>query len=82
MGRMTRTIAIAAALWAGGCAGGDEECLPSTGDNCSCNAQCLTQSEIDEAQKDGVCDLGCGEPEWKCARTEDGCEVVTPLDAP
>lgn len=82
MGRTMRTLALAAALWAGGCGPGDvEECLPSTGDNCSCDAQCLTPSEIDEAQKDGVCDLGCGTPDWKCARTEAGCEVVIPVEA-
>lgn len=53
------------------------ECLPTYGDQCACEPQCMTQAEIDEVVRGLVCDLGClGELDWACVRDERGCQVV------
>lgn len=54
------------------------DCIPSTGDNCSCDPQCLTQAEID--QFDSFCDLGCYEPDWTCDLVDGACVVVAPAE--
>jgi hypothetical protein len=63
------------------------DCIATTGDNCDCEPKCMTQEELDEAQKDGVCDLGCSfgdgsssEPDWTCTVVDGACTVVEPSD--
>lgn len=61
------------------------DCIPTTGDNCDCEPKCMTQDELDEAQKDGVCELGCmfgdgTEPDWTCTVVDGACAVVEPSD--
>ena len=56
------------------------DCIPTTGDNCSCTPQCLTQAELDKI--DSHCDLGCifdsgsSELNWTCAEEDGVCVVV------
>lgn len=62
------------------------DCIPTTGDNCSCERQCLTEHELKVAQRNGVCDLGCMfgedtasmsmEPNWECEVRDGECAVV------
>jgi hypothetical protein len=53
------------------------DCHPTRGDNCSCDAKCMTDAEI--AAIDDFCDLGCiGEIDWTCDVVDDACVVVMP----
>ena len=55
-----------------------EDCLPTLGDHCSCEPQCLTQGQIDRI--DVFCDLGCDEAaeslDWDCTVIADECAVA------
>lgn len=60
-----------------------DDCLPTTGDNCSCTPQCMTEGQIRRAQAGGVCDLGCSfdtagssEPNWECGLSGNTCVVL------
>ena len=55
-----------------------DECLPTLGDNCSCEPKCMTEKEIKRAQRNGICDLACPTDtagSWSCA-VEEGEWVV------
>jgi hypothetical protein len=73
--------------WLVGCATLEtrpEDCIATTGDNCSCEPQCMTETELHRAQAEGVCDLGCSfgdtgfssEPNWTCTVIDGECAVV------
>ena len=56
------------------------DCLPTYGDNCDCDPKCMTEAELQEARKDGPCDLVCdvdgNEPFWACTVVDGVCVVV------
>jgi hypothetical protein len=61
---------------AAGCLTGtlrDEDCLPTTGDNCSCEPQCMTRAQIRRIRS--VCDMDCGEMFWDCVADGRTCLV-------
>lgn len=51
----------------------DEDCLRTYGDNCGCDAQCLTAEQVAEIQSGDVCDPECGSPDWGCLVYEGQC---------
>jgi len=51
----------------------DEDCLPTTGDNCSCEAQCMTRAQ--NRRINSFCDLDCGEMNWDCVADGRTCLV-------
>lgn len=57
----------------------DEDCILTTGDNCTCELSCMTEKELEAAQRNGVCDLGCPEiaTPYSCVAENGECVRVT-----
>ncbi len=54
-----------------------EDCIPTTGDNCSCQPQCLTEEQIRWEQRNGICAMDCMfESTWTCGLEDGQCVVI------
>jgi hypothetical protein len=67
----------------GGCEPGPREvsdCLPTLGNHCSCEPQCLTERQIEQVTAGGVCELACPQEaealDWACTIVEGECAVA------
>ncbi|MFZ5475489.1 MAG: hypothetical protein ACOZNI_01835 [Myxococcota bacterium] len=56
-----------------------EDCVPTYGDNCGCEEQCMTEAQLEAIRLQ--CDLACdkndtGGPDWTCAVDNGRCVVA------